>query len=210
MAAAVAYTARQRRALPGGSHDRMVAVLRWMLPALALALLAAIIIWPLTHTQEFSFLLAKDKVALSPDRMRIDNAVYRGETADGKPFEIRAAGAVQRTSAVPVVELTRLSAYLGQSAGPVRVSAPSGSYDMHKDLLTVHGPVRVDSAAGYTMATGDIAVSLIDRTVDTVTPVSGTLPLGSFSSDRLSADVGGRVVTLDGRARLHIVPRAGK
>ena len=45
--------------------------------------LAAIIIWPLTKVSEFSFLLAKDKVGMAAERLRIDNAVYRGETERG-------------------------------------------------------------------------------------------------------------------------------
>ena len=168
-----------------------------------------IVVWPITHRQEFSFVLAKDKVAMSPDRLRIDNAVYRGETADGKPFVIRAGDAVQKSSAVPIVRLTRLSAQLQEAEGPATVTAPSGRYEMDKDLLLVTGPVQVQSATGYSMATGDVRVSLIDRTVDSVTPVTGTLPIGTFAAERMHADVGGRTVVLEGRARLHIVPARG-
>jgi lipopolysaccharide export system protein LptC len=209
MDAAANWTARQRRALPGGWRDAMVATLRWLLPLLALAILAAIVVWPMAHSQEFSFVLAKDKVALSPDRLRIDNAVYRGETADGRPFEIRAGDAVQRSSAEPVVELTRLAALLDEPQGPATVTAPSGRYEMDRDLLLVRGPVEVKSATGYSLDTGDVAVDLNARTAATDRPVSGRLPIGTFSAESLRADVGGRVVVLEGRARLHIVPAKG-
>lgn len=205
-AAAAGWTPRQRHALPGGWYDGLVAVLRWLLPLLALLILAAIVIWPVTHSQEFSFVLAKDKVAMSPDRLRIDNAVYRGETADGTPFVIRAGDAVQKSSAVPIVRLTRLSARLEEPEGPATVTAPAGRYEMDKDLLTVSGPVEVKSATGYSLATGDVRISLLDRTVDSLTPVSGALPVGTFSADRLHADVAGKTVVLEGRARLRIVP----
>ncbi len=205
-ALAQVYTPRQLRALPGGAHDRLVALLRWLLPALALALLALLIILPMTSGREFSFLLAKDKVAMSPDRLRIDNALYRGETADGEPFEIRAADAVQRTSAVPVVELRKLSASLGTRDGPVRVSAPAGAYYMDKDLLVVRGPVQVASPTGYVIDNGDVHVSLIDRTIASDGSIRGLLPLGSFSADALRADIGGRNLVLSGRVRLHITP----
>jgi lipopolysaccharide export system protein LptC len=204
------YTARQQRALPGGGYDRMVTMLRWLLPALALILLGLITIWPLTSAQEFSFLVAKDKVALSPDRMRIDNAVYRGETKAGKPFEIRAADAVQHSSSVPVVQLTRLSAFLADTDGPASVTAPTGRYEMDNDLLVVNGPVRVDSAAGYTLDAGEITVSLLDSTVKTNKPVTGTLPIGTFSGDSMHADINGHIVTIDGHVRLHIQPATGK
>ena len=201
-----AYTPRQLRALPGGDYDRLVTVLRWLLPALALALLALLVLLPLTSGREFSFLLAKDKVAMSPDRLRIDNALYRGETADGEPFEIRAADAVQRTSAVPVVELRKLSASLGTRDGPVRVSAPSGAYFMDKDLLVVKGPVQGASPTGYIIDNGDVRVSLLDRTIASDGNIRGLLPLGSFSADSLRADIGGRKVILAGQVRMHITP----
>ena len=133
MTDASGFTARQRAALPGSGYDRLVALLKLVLPLAAAALLGIIVIWPLTSAREFSFLLAKDKVAMSHDRLRIDNAVYRGETSKGQPFIIRAQDAVQRSSAVPIVELRRLSADLKLDSGPATVTAPSGRYDMSRD-----------------------------------------------------------------------------
>lgn len=197
---------RARAALPGGGWDRFVAVVKWALPAAALALLATIIVWPLTSAREFSFLLAKDKVAMSKERLRTNNAMYRGQTANGQPFEIRAGGAVQRSSAVPVIELSHLSADVRLDDGPARVDAPSGRYEIDHDLLVIAGPVRMDSAAGYTLNGADVRVSLLDKTVVTDLPVTGTLPLGTFRGNRLRADIGGKRVMLSGGTHLHITP----
>lgn len=199
-------SARHAAALPGSARDRFVGVLKVALPVAAASLLAVIVIAPLTSVQEFSFLLSKDRVAMSRERLRVDNAVYRGETAKGQPFVIRAGGAVQRTSAVPVVELRALAADLKMTEGPARVTAPSGRYDMDKDTLLVAGPVRLDSEAGYTIDSEAVLISLIDRTVATDRPVSGTLPLGSFRANRLRADILGRQLVLDRGAHLRILP----
>lgn len=207
---AATFSRRQRAALPGSSYDRLVAILKLALPIAALALLAAIIVWPLTHTQEFSFLLSKQRVAMSKERLRVDNAVYRGETMRGQPFVIRARGALQRSSAVPIVELDRLSADVRLDTGPATVTAPTGAYNMTKDLLDIAGPVRVDSAAGYTLNGADVRVSLVDRTVTSASTVIGTIPLGSFRADALSADIGGRVLVLTGGVHLRVVPGSSK
>ena len=204
------YTARQRAALPGSGYDRLVAVLKRALPAAAVALLMVIIILPLRARHEFSFMLAKDKVAMSRERLRIDNAVYRGETAKGQPFTIRARGAVQRSSALPVLELDRLDADVRVESGPATVSAPSGRYDMRADRLDVAGPVRVVSAAGYTLDGEAIRISLADRTVTTDRAVSGRLPLGTYRAGSLRADVGGSDLVLAGRAHLQITPASRK
>jgi lipopolysaccharide export system protein LptC len=197
-----AIAMRARAALPGGGWDRFVALVKIALPAAAFALLATIIVWPLTSAREFSFLLAKDKVAMSKERLRTDTAMYRGQTANGQPFEIRAGSAVQRSSAVPVIELSRLSADVTLADGPARVVAPSGRYEIDHDMLVIAGPVRLDSAAGYTLNGADVRVSLLDRTVVSDSPVTGTVPLGSFSGNSLRADIGGKRVRLGGGTHL--------
>ena len=203
---ATAALARRRAALPGSGWDAFVAVAKLALPAAAAALLVAIVVWPLTSAREFSFLLAKDKVAMSKERLRTDTAVYRGETAAGDPFVIHAAGAVQRSSAVPVIELMALTADLGLKSGAAQVTAPGGRYEIDHDLLVVHGPVRMHSANGYSLNGDEIRVSLLDRTVATDRPVSGTVPLGTFRASSMRGDIDGNRVRLDGGTHLHITP----
>ena len=40
--------------------------------------------------------------------------------------------------------------------------------------------------------------------------MTGTVPQGTFSADRMRADLTERTVTLDGNARLRIVPREAR
>ena len=205
-APADAALARQRAALPGGGWDRFVAVAKLGLPAAAAALLVAIVVWPLTSAREFSFLLAKDKVAMSKERLRTDTAVYRGETTAGDPFVIHAAGAVQRSSAVPVIELMALTADVRLPSGPATVTAPGGRYEIDHDLLVVRGPVLMHSANGYSLNGDEIRVSLLDRTVATGRPVSGTVPLGTFRANSMRGDIDGSRIQLGDGTHLHITP----
>lgn len=207
---AATLTQRQRAALPGSRHDTVMALLKWLLPALALAVLATIVIWPLTKVSEFSFLLAKDKVAMAAERLRIDNAVYRGETEKGEAFVISARGAVQRSSAVAIVELTALQATLAMVEGPAKVMAPSGRYFIETDRLQVAGPVRLDSAAGYTLDSATIDIDLNTREVTSAQPLTGTLPIGSFRAGNFKGDIQGRKLVLDGGTHLRIRQGAGR
>lgn len=210
MAATAILTPRQRAALPGSGHDRRMAVLKWLLPVLAGVLLATIVIWPLTEAQEFSFLLAKDKVERANERLRVDNARYRGETAKGNRFFITAAGAVQRSSALPVVELDRLSARLEADDGPSTVTAPSGRYFLNEDRLQVAGPVELRSETGYTLDSQTVDIDLDTRRVRTEQPVSGQLPIGTFRANRLSGDIKGRTLVLEGDVHLRIQGGRGR
>ncbi len=198
---------RANAAPPGGSWDRTVATLKLALPAGAVAVLAACLIWPLTSQQEFSFILSKDRVAEAQERLRMDRAVYRGEDSNGQPFTIRAANAVQKTSDTPIVELRDISAELRTTDGPARAEAKVGRYDLEREQIDVVGPVTLRSAAGYALDTSDVSVDLATRKVTGSGEVAGKMPLGSFTAGRLTADVNGRSVVLDKGASLRIVQR---
>ncbi len=209
-AGSVVLTSRQRAALPGSSRDGFFGLLKWLLPALAFGVLATIVIWPLTRVQEFSFLLDKQKVAMAKDRLKLDNAVYRGETTKGEAFIIRAGGAVQHSSAVPIVELQRLDALLAMADGPATVKAPTGRYFMDTDKLQINGPVRLDSAAGYSLDSATVDIDLNSRKVETDAAVNGELPIGKFRAGRMHGDIQGRSVVLEGGAHLRIFGRGGR
>lgn len=207
---ATLLTPRQRRALPGSAHEKLMVRLKWLLPSLAALLLALIIIWPLSSVQEFSFLLAKDNVEMATERLRVDRASYRGETARGEPFLIEAEKAVQKTSAVAEVELTRLQARIEGRDGLALVTAPAGTYFLNDDNLRVSGPIRLDSAAGYTVETGTVDIDMNTRSLVSREAVSGEIPIGRFNADHLEADLQGRVLILEGRAHLRIKGRTGR
>ncbi len=81
-------SARQHFAAPGGAHDRLIRRLATLLPA-AIGLIAALmILTPLTPRGEVSFLLDRNKVAVAEDRLKVENAMYRGEDNEGRPFSI--------------------------------------------------------------------------------------------------------------------------
>ena len=185
-------------------------VLKWLLPVAAVGLGLTILIWPLLGSQEFSFLLAKDQVALSRERLRVNRAEYRGTTANGEAFAISAGSAIQRTSADPVVELTALAARLDGKDGPATVDAPSGRYFIEEDRLEVTGPVKLRSDGGYTVDASTVAIDLKRRTVTTDAPVTGRLPMGNFRSNRMTGDLAGKRISLIGNVHLRIDQRGGR
>src|SRR3546814_20491626 len=94
--------ARQGWAAPGGSHDRVIQVLRVGLP-IAIGVPAAFLVMaPLYMRGDVSFSLDKNKVDVARQRMKLQSAVYRGEDSKGRPFVPAAGSAVQRSSAEPI------------------------------------------------------------------------------------------------------------
>jgi lipopolysaccharide export system protein LptC len=201
---------RQRWASPASGHDRRV---RWALiglPSAIGALAAVLVIAPMLSRDEISFTLAKDKVEKAPERMRVSKAEYRGEDDKGRPFRLSAGGAVQSTSASPIVALTDLAAQITLDGGLTSLAAPKANYDMDKDRIDVPGPLSLRSADGYQLDTANVGIDLKTRRMSSNAPVTGTTRLGTFNAGRMRADLDARTVTLEGRARLHIVQGAAR
>lgn len=199
-------SARQIWARPGGSHDRVVKLLRVALPAGIGALVIFLMFAPLANPNgDVSFVLAKDSVSMAKERLRVSAATYRGEDSKGRPFEIKAGSAVQKTSQDPVVKLTDLMARIQMEDGPATLSANAGRYDMNREVVQVDGQLIFQTSDGYRVEASDVAVGLKSRKLASGGAVQGQLPLGTFTAGRIQADLTQRTVTLDGRARLHIV-----
>lgn len=196
-------TQRQRWAMPGGRHDRLIRGMRVILPSIIGILLAVLAFSPFAGTQELSFVLDKDEVDLSRERMRLVEALYRGEDSKGRPFSLRAGSAVQKTSATPVLEMTSLSANILLNDGPASIVAQRGSYNLNKETMRVNGPLAVKSP-GYDIVASNVELSLKNRSMQSFGAVSGRTKVGTFRAGRLSADLDTRIVRLDGGVHLRI------
>jgi len=196
---------KRRWAVPGGSHDRVVRIMKLALPALIGVVLAFLFFSPLEDKQEVSFLLEKDKVEKAQERLRVSAAQYRGQDDEGRPFVLNARGAVQETSANPIVEISDMNAQIQLDSGPARLEAGRARYNMDSDRVQVVGPIVFTAADGYRMGTSNVVVDLRSHSLQSRGPVQGRMPLGTFTADQLQANLPDRRVVLNGRARLHIV-----
>ena len=204
--AKVLRSARQHFAAPGGSHDRLVKFLATALPMAVGVVAALMVITPLSPRGEVSFLLDRKKVAVIDERLRADKALYRGTDDKGRPFSLTAGEAVQRSSAEGIVRMKDLAAQILLPQGPAQIVARGGEYDLGSDQVTVPDTVRFTAADGYAMQLEGVVVDLPRRIITGAGGVSGIVPAGNFSADRLEVDLDGRTVSLIGNARLRMIP----
>lgn len=197
---------RRQFAAPGGSHDRLVTFLAKALPAGIGVVAAVMILMPLSPRGEVSFLLDRNKVAVTNERIKVGNAAYRGLDNKGREFTVTAGTAVQKSAAVPVVQMLDLAAQLNLNDGPAKIEAPRGAYNTDTDKLDVAGPVNFTAADGYRMRTNGVAIDIRDRSALASGGVEGAVPTGTFSARSMKADLDERTVTLEGNARLHMTP----
>ena len=196
---------RNRRrlfAMPGGSHDRVVRFLNQALPAGIGAVVAVIVIAPVFPRGEISFLLDRNKGALANDRLRVEQAMYRGEDSTGRPFSVTAGSAIERSRTVPVVAMRDLSARILLRDGPAELKASTALYDIPHNIVDVAGPIDFRAADGYRMTTSNVRIDLRAQQVTGTGGVAGAVPSGAQSL--INAGLPNRVVALKGRAHLRM------
>ena len=197
-------TMRRMGATSGSNHDRVVRILRYGLPMVIGVVAAVLVFSPFTQRAEISFLLSKDKVEMAQERMKVTRAEYRGQDAKGQPFALLAGSAVQKSSVEPIVRMTDLSGAIKLNDGPATIVAKDGAYNMDTEKVAVPGTVQVKSANGYRIDASNVAVDLKTRSLAGQGGVNGSLNIGQFSANQLTADLDKRIVRLQGNARLRI------
>ncbi len=135
---------RRHWAAPGGSHDRTVRFLARWLPGAVGVVAALMIVGPLFPRGEISFLLDRTKVAAVKERLRVADAMYRGEDSQGRPFTVTAGSAVQVSAADPVVTMQNLV---------IKDTHPDG-YDQVKLNNTSTGSISRQAFTGVNITGG--------------------------------------------------------
>jgi len=197
---------RRTFATPGGFHDRLISFLGKALPAAVGLVAAVMLLSPLSPRGEISFLLDRNNVAVTSQRIKVDEAAYHGKDKEGRSFLVTAGNAVQRSTGVPVVEMTNLNARMDLRDGVAQFWADEGKYNFANEEINVFGPVKFEAADGYRMVTNNVDIDLNTRRAKGSGGVEGAVPTGTFQADRIIADFDSRTVTLQGNAQLHMTP----
>ena len=202
------HQARQQWAVPGSKHDKVIRTAKIALPVAVGLLVLFLALAPLDKDSDVSFILDKNKVENAPERMRVEQARYSGEDNEGRAFEIVARNALQRSSELPIVDISGMFARMWLANGPVTIAANLARYNLDQQKVRVVGPIRATGPDGYRLETSDVTVDLKARTVTGSGGVRGRMRLGQFSAGRLTADLGERTITLEHGARVKIVQGA--
>ncbi|HWU01097.1 MAG TPA: LPS export ABC transporter periplasmic protein LptC [Novosphingobium sp.] len=199
--------ARRANAAPGGPHDRIVRLAMTGLPAMVGGIVAVMIITPLFPRNEVSFLLDRTKVAITRDRLRVETARYRGQDDKGRPFVLTAGNAVQHSAHVPILNMNSIVAQLKLDSGPAQLTTKQADYNISQQRMLTQSPVQMQSSDGYHMTTSQVMIDLRTNTATGNGGVSGQLPQGHFTAQRIAVDFNTRIVKLDGRVGMQMQAR---
>lgn len=185
-------------------HSRIVRVLRWLLPALAFALLAAL-----------AAFIAADALGgftshppAPPTAIEMINPRVAGRDDHGRPFNLTARLGYRDDHDLQQVIL--INPFLTMDMGGPRLAtliADRGVYRDQTHLLRMIGHVRVNDASASGATTGEAVIDTKAGTVTGVGPVTGSNPNGEIVAKSYTATDKGDRISL--RGGVHAVIRGG-
>ncbi|MCW8914974.1 MAG: LPS export ABC transporter periplasmic protein LptC [Magnetovibrio sp.] len=197
----------QRRARQGGSYSRFVRWMKFLLPFLALGLVALIVIWPRLKSED-TFRIAFSSVRLSGTAQPgVDNARFMGTDEKLQPYSITADMARIDTDTDGLVKMEMPKADLTLDDGTWLVlTADNGRYFENAQLLELEGGVNLFHDTGYEISTDQLVLNLRTSVAESKTPVAGHGPFGEMNSNGLKLIDKGRVIFFSGPAKLKLYP----
>jgi lipopolysaccharide export system protein LptC len=189
-------------------HSALVAVLRRLLPALCLAIVAGLGGWAAMNTLLWRTDTAK---VTSNANIRMLNPNFQGRTEAGKPFLITAASAVRDNADPNKVTLEKPVLMVGVGTPEwTKVAAASGVYREDTRMLDLKGQVTLDDHKGNHLETEHAVVDTTKSNVDGDTHISGRGPLGSIEASSYSLRDGGAYLLFQGRVKSRIVQHSAQ
>lgn len=199
-----------------GRGSRSVGWLRFLLPTLALALVALVVLWPQLNGGYGGLImpmLSSGNVPGAQDAMHMDNPRYVGQTKEAEPYVITADSAMLDPADPDRIQLERLDAEITTAQQrEVRLLALEGLYFRDSEELDLGGGIELTTADGYRFVTERAHVDLSAGRVEGEQPIEGTGPPGDLSADRFEITNGGEILHFEGRVKVVIEPptRSGR
>lgn len=136
----VIYRSLERR-------NRVVGLLRWLVPATGVAVLALLVAQIMVSSQLGQFSLENIRVA--PDSVTIEAPEYAGILDDGSLYRVWAKSAATRTAEPDLIELEDAALVIERPTGvTMDITAPESQLDTARELVVVDGITNVVDSTG--------------------------------------------------------------
>lgn len=197
--------------LSGRNHYSLfVTSMKFLLPALATALVLLVIAWPQIIPDERSVGFNFPEIAREQARtLNMLNAHYSGVDENNQPFNVTADMATQAPGNEEVIELQHPKADITTTKGElVALTARIGHYDREVETLDLNGTVHLTHDEGFEITTETATVDLKDGSAAGDSAVSGQGPAGELQSEGFRLREKGQIIIFTGKSRMLIYPDA--
>ncbi|HWA50886.1 MAG TPA: LPS export ABC transporter periplasmic protein LptC [Dongiaceae bacterium] len=192
-------------------HSRRVRLLRFGLPAIAIALAVAYVVM-LTESWRIGLgKIAVDSVSVTPDDLTMKNPRYADKTKDGGHYEVRAKQAIMGFGQNTPIKLIDIDGDLVQVNNVVtKLKAKRGLYSNSTGELELFDGIEIDGSNGLTARLSRATVYSKDHRIISKEPVTATMPAGTVQGATMTMNSGTREATFVGDVKVHLTPAPGQ
>ncbi|WP_193184050.1 LPS export ABC transporter periplasmic protein LptC [Nisaea sediminum] len=202
--------APRRREAAHFRASRMVVLMKLILPALALAIVALIVSWPQLIPDHTKFRLgdkAKNLLAVATDGLSMDQPRYVGVDDAQRPYEITAQRASQDSHESDRLDLVAPQADLAVNEEEwLALSAAAGIYDRKQKTIDLSGGVTVFHDRGYTVTSESARVLLDEGMATSDDPVSAHGQSGIATGEGFRIYDRGERIVFVGKSKVVLYP----
>ncbi len=179
------------------AHSRRIGLLRWILPALVLVVLAAVVVWPMAKSKTLSAIVAD----VVPNLM-VENLHLTGIDADNQPYSLTAARAMQAGGDRNMVDLEKPQGEVTLNDGAwLAGRAGQGRYDQKNKKLWLGDAVELFHDQGYRFTTEAAQVDMNNNNAWGEKPVLIQGPFGEIQGQGFRLLDRGAVLIVTGHAK---------
>ena len=182
--------------------------MKFLLPALACALILLVVAWPQIAPDEKLFQVEPIKnAAQEAQNLNMINARFSGFDDKEQPFTVTADMATQRPGEKDRVELQRPKADITLQDGTwLALTAKVGYYDRATETLDLVGAVNLFHDEGFEVRTEKAQVDLKNGIASGNVPVESQGPSGTLTSEGFRVLDKGDTVVFTGKSRMILYP----
>ncbi|WP_169566552.1 LPS export ABC transporter periplasmic protein LptC [Sneathiella limimaris] len=197
----------RRKAIQTGTHTRFVSVMKWVLPTLAVILIATAFILPGLQEESEKITLEYLEIAESDHKLTMTNPRFLSSDRGNQQFMVTADSATQQTGAERQIELINLQADITLSSGRwISIAAPKGWLDTEAEALDLVGGVEIFSDDGNQISAETARVLLSEKKVLSPKGLRSHGPLGELSADSFIANQLSGTLKFEGNVKMTLYP----
>ena len=192
------------------SYSIFVGFMKVLLPALAVALILLVVIWPQLGQDDSQFRIRVSDISLEQaDSLSMLNARFEGVDDRGQPFMLTADEATQTAGDDNLVHLELPKGDMTLEDGTwLAMTAREGRYSRDTQVLELNGEVTLFHDQGFELRTETARIDLEAGTAGGSEPVEGQGPFGNLVSEGFRVLDRGERIVFTGRSRAVFHPDA--
>ncbi|GLQ04993.1 LPS export ABC transporter periplasmic protein LptC [Sneathiella chinensis] len=190
-----------------GQHTRFVAIMKFLLPVLALILVGLAFLIPSLEEEGNPISLEYSDTDWTDDKLTMNNPRFISSDSGAQQYVVTADSATQMDTNAREIGLVNIQADIFLANGDwLSLSAPNGTLDTETGILDLAGGIEIFSDTGNQIYAQTARVLMKDRIIKSPDGLQGHGPMGKIEADSLVANQLNGNIRFEGHVKMTLYP----